>query len=132
VNIELPTEPLFDQGSGKLLILLQGAMDNVLYWKNVIKKYASTHRVLIPRLPLLSAPVSPERLGDLVEYLHRFRQERALDKAVLMGNVLGEQIAILYMMKYPEEIGQIILNCGSGYSISPADCKPGNIRLFEL
>lgn len=131
MNIKLPMKPILDHGSGNPLILLQGATDNLFHWKDVIERYSSTHRVLVPRLPLYSVPVSPKRFDDLVEYLHCFMEERALEKAVLRGNILGEQVAVLYLMKYPARVDKVILTCGSGYYLSPADWIPGNIRMFE-
>lgn len=77
IAIELPYKPLFDVGVGKPVILLHGLFGSLSNWGHVAYEFTSTHRVIIPRLPLYANPVSKERLDQLVIYLEKFVVEHA-------------------------------------------------------
>jgi len=110
----LDFKPLFDVGHGPTIILLHGLFGNLSNWGHVAFEFTSTHRVIIPRLPLYSKPVSAERLNDLVEYLEQFISAHQLDKVTLIGNSLGGHVAILYAFNNPERVEKLVLTGSSG------------------
>ena len=107
-------KPLFDVGEGKPVILLHGLFGNLSNWGQVAYEFTGTHRVLIPRLPFYSAPLSTARLNDLVCYLEDFIEAYALDKVTLMGNSLGGHIAVLYACQNPSRVNNLVLAGSSG------------------
>jgi len=101
-------------GEGKPVVLLHGLFGNLSNWGHVGYEFTATHRVLIPRLPLYSTPLSVERLNDLVRYLEEFIDVHTKDKVILMGNSLGGQIAVLYAYQNPSRIDKLVLTGSSG------------------
>jgi pimeloyl-ACP methyl ester carboxylesterase len=112
--IELPTVPLFDVGEGEPIILLHGLFGNLSNWGQVAFEFTATHRVLIPRLPLYSTPLTRERLDNLVDYVENFIDELGLEQVTLMGNSLGGHIALLYAWRHPEKVKKLVLAGSSG------------------
>ena len=112
--MKLDYEPLFDVGEGEPIILLPGIFGNLSNWGGVAFEFTSTHRVLIPRLPFYSQPITEQRLDDLVQYVAQFIEVHKLDKAILIGNSLGGQIALLYAWGHPEKVREMVLTGSSG------------------
>lgn len=112
--IALDYKPLFDVGHGQPVVLLHGLFGSLSNWSYVAYEFTATHRVIIPRLPLYSNPISKERLNDLVGYLQDFIEAHQLEKIILMGNSLGGHIALLYTWKNPEHVQKLILTGSSG------------------
>lgn len=114
VTIELPFQPLVDVGAGEPIVLLHGLFGNLSNWNQVTQEFSVTHRVLIPRLPLYSNPITKERLHTLVDYVTNFIEAHSLDKVVLMGNSLGGHIALLYAWQQPKKVKKLVLTGSSG------------------
>ncbi len=114
MNSDLPFEPLVDIGAGDPVILLHGLFGDLSNWRNVIDEFSPTHRVIVPRLPLYSTPISRERLDNLVDYLDNFVETSNLQNCVVMGNSLGGHVALLYAWKRPDRVKKLILTGSSG------------------
>lgn len=112
--MELEHHPLFDVGEGEPVILLHGLFGSLCNWEHVAYEFTGTHRVLIPRLPFYTMPISSERLNDLVTYLENFIEEHRLDKVTLIGNSLGGHLAILYAWQNPSRVRKLVLAGSSG------------------
>lgn len=110
----MPTEPLVDLGIGDPIILLHGLFGNLSNWRSVIDEFSSSHRVIVPRLPLYSIPISKERLDNLVDYLDDFIETNELKDIVIMGNSLGGHVAILYACRRPDRVKTMVLAGSSG------------------
>jgi 2-hydroxy-6-oxonona-2,4-dienedioate hydrolase len=110
----LDFKPLFDVGHGPPIVLLHGLFGNLSNWGHVAYEFTSTHRVIIPRLPLYSNPISRERLVDLVEYVAQFIKYHDLGKVTLIGNSLGGHIGLLYTFNSPEHVEKLVLTGSSG------------------
>jgi pimeloyl-ACP methyl ester carboxylesterase len=113
-ELTLGYEPLLDEGFGEPVILLHGLFGNLSNWNHVAKEFALTHRVIVPRLPLYSTPLTQARLDDLVEYVASFIDAHQLRKVTLMGNSLGGHIALLYAWREPSRVKKLILTGSSG------------------
>jgi 2-hydroxy-6-oxonona-2,4-dienedioate hydrolase len=114
MEIKLDYKPSFDVGEGEAIILLHGLFGNLSNWGKVVYEFSSTHRVIVPRLPFYSKPISSERLHDLVLYLKNFMDYHQLEKATLMGNSLGGHVSLLYAWQYPERVEKLVLAGSSG------------------
>ena len=107
-------QPLLDAGHGKPIILLHGLFGNLSNWAQVAHEFAVTHRVIIPRLPLYSNPISRERLNDLAAYVEDFTNYHQLETITLMGNSLGGHIALLFAWQHPSKVHKLVLAGSSG------------------
>jgi 2-hydroxy-6-oxonona-2,4-dienedioate hydrolase len=107
-------KPLLDAGEGEPVILLHGLFGNLSNWGHVVDEFKTTHRVLIPRLPFYTRPITRQRLDDLVDYINDFIEENQLQKIILMGNSLGGHVALLYAWKYPALVRRLVLAGSSG------------------
>jgi pimeloyl-ACP methyl ester carboxylesterase len=114
MSLRLDYKPLFDVGEGEPMILLHGLFGNLSNWGHVVYEFTSTHRVLVPRLPFYSSPLSRERLNDLADYLGDFIEHHGFKKVTLMGNSLGGHIALLYAAKEPSRVNKLVLAGSSG------------------
>lgn len=119
--MKLDYTPLVDTGFGEPLILLHGAFGNLSNWSYVLHEFSPTHRVLIPRLPFFSLPVSAERLDDLVRYLENFIEHFRLNKITLIGNSLGGHLALWLAWHHPSRMKNIVLAGGSGLFENSSD-----------
>ncbi|HEY8936350.1 MAG TPA: alpha/beta fold hydrolase [Cyclobacteriaceae bacterium] len=107
-------KPLLDLGEGEPVILLHGLFGNLSNWGHVVDEFKTTHRVLIPRLPFYTRPITRQRLDDLVDYITDFVEEHQLQKIILMGNSLGGHVALLYAWKFPALVRRLVLAGSSG------------------
>lgn len=112
--MKIDHKPLFDVGQGEPIILLHGLFGNLSNWGHVAYEFTSTHRVLIPRLPFYSNPITKERLDDLVDYIETFVEEHGFEKIILMGNSLGGHVALLYAWRHPNKVKRLVLAGSSG------------------
>jgi 2-hydroxy-6-oxonona-2,4-dienedioate hydrolase len=107
-------KPLYDVGEGEPVILLHGLFGNLSNWNYVIDDFSKTHRVLVPRLPIDTHPITRTRLDSLVDYVEGFIETHKLDKVILMGNSLGGHVALLYTWRQPRKVKRLILAGSSG------------------
>jgi 2-hydroxy-6-oxonona-2,4-dienedioate hydrolase len=107
-------EPLVDAGAGEPMILLHGLFGNLSNWGHVTHEFSSTHRVIIPRMPFYTNPISRARLDDLVFYLENFVTHHQLGHITLMGNSLGGHVALLYAWQQPANVSKLVLTGSSG------------------
>lgn len=114
MSVRLDYKPLFDVGEGEPIILLHGLFGNLSNWGSVADEFTGTNRVLVPRLPFYSSPISRERLNDLATYLEEFIDHHNLQKVTLMGNSLGGHVALLYTWKNPHAVHKLVLAGSSG------------------
>jgi 2-hydroxy-6-oxonona-2,4-dienedioate hydrolase len=115
-GIKIPDnlETYLDTGKGQPIILLHGLFGNLSNWEKVAEEFSSSHRVIIPRLPLYDISLTDTRLDKLVRFLDNFIKRRELKDIILMGNSLGGHVALLYALEHPENVGKIILAGSSG------------------
>lgn len=98
----------------KNIILLHGLFGTLSNWENVQKEFGSRFRIFAPELPLLNSHRSDSRLGELVVFLEKYISDNGINKPVLIGNSLGGHIALLYTLRHPDQVNQLILTGSSG------------------
>ena len=104
-------------GKGDVVVLLHGSNDQAGTWFAVAPKLAKTHRVIVPDLAGHgeSGPhEGPLPLSLLVTRVHDVLAREDAKRVTLVGNSMGGWIAILYALKYPEQVERLVLEDASG------------------
>jgi len=96
-------------------VLLHGANDHAGTWFTVAPALARRARVILPDLP--GHGKSEPRTGPIPISLILTRLETLLAKErefTLLGNSLGGWLALLYTLKHPRQIKQLVLEASGG------------------
>ena len=97
------------------VVLLHGLLGEASNWATTIDALAALgYRVIVPVIPIDSLPVSQTTMDGVVQYVRAFINALDLDTVVLVGNSLGGQIALVYVLNYPESVVGLILSGSSG------------------
>jgi 2-hydroxy-6-oxonona-2,4-dienedioate hydrolase len=103
-----------DQGTGEPILLLHGLFGNLSNWLSVVEYFKTSHRLIIPRLPIFEGPRENANLHHLVIALHEFVTHHQIEELTLVGNSLGGHLALLYTIEHPEKVKRIVLAGSSG------------------
>jgi pimeloyl-ACP methyl ester carboxylesterase len=98
----------------EILLLLHGLMGGLSNFEGVIEHFSATHNVVMPTLPIYEMPMLTVSLDGLLTYLEEFTKYKGFDRVHLVGNSLGGHIALLYILKHPEQIASLTLSGSSG------------------
>lgn len=105
-----------ESGTGFPLILLHGNGEDCGYFKNQIPFFSEKYRVIAVdtrghgKSPRGTAPFS---INQFSEDLKAFLDGMKIDKAHILGFSDGANIAMRFAMKYPGNVGKLILNGGN-------------------
>jgi len=94
-----------------LLHGLFGAMSN---FSHLIEHFSKTHKVVVPVLPLLDLDLLHTSVGGLQKFVQKFIEYRKYSDIHLLGNSLGGHVALVHVLKHPENIKSLILTGSSG------------------
>jgi pimeloyl-ACP methyl ester carboxylesterase len=103
-----------DEGKGEILLLLHGLFGNLSNWSQVVDHFKTTHRVIIPIMPLTEMPMDEACVEGLTVFIEEFTETLDLDSLTLIGNSLGGHIALLYTLNNPHKVSKLILTGSSG------------------
>ena len=103
-----------DEGSGDVIILLHGLFGALSNWDGVVNDLSKTYRVIIPMLPIYDMPIKKAGLEGLTDFLEGFVKEMSLPAMTVMGNSLGGHIALIYALRNPAHVKQMVLTGSSG------------------
>ena len=124
-----------DEGRGPILLLLHGLFGALSNWEQVVREFSTTHRVIIPLLPVYDMPLTQAGVPGLVAYVESFVQALALPgRFAVLGNSLGGHIALVYALKNPARVGSLVLTGSSGLfedSMGGSFPKRGNYAYVE-
>jgi len=106
------TLPFDEYGSGPCTVLIHAFPFDRRMWKHVARPLAETRRVIVPDLRgfghASSMPLA-RTLDEHAEDLVRLLDERAIDKASLVGLSMGGYIALAFAERYPSRLAQLVL-----------------------
>ena len=103
-----------EEGEGETLMLLHGLFGALSNFKDLIEHFRKSYKVVVPILPLLDMDLLHTSVGGLQKYVHRFIEHRKYENIHLMGNSLGGHVALVVILKNPDNIKSLILTGSSG------------------
>lgn len=124
-----------DRGTGPVVVLIHGLGDQASVWKGSIDPLAKTHRVVA--LDLIGfghsdKPPFDYRPETLVDFLDGFLRALQVERASLVGNSLGGQVAALYAIEHPSRVDRLVLVDAGGYGINPNTISPRMKQALRL
>lgn len=114
-----------EKGKGMPLILLHGNGEDGTYFVHQIAYFSKQYRVIAVdtrghgKSPRGTAPFTIEQFAD---DLYNFMEMMKIPEAVILGFSDGANIAMEFVMKYPERVKALILNGGN---LNPKGVKRG-------
>ena len=124
-----------DEGRGPILLLLHGLFGALSNWEGVVREFATSHRVIIPLLPVYDMPLTQAGVPGLVTYVEGFVAAAALPATfTVLGNSLGGHIALVYTLTHPSRVARLVLTGSSGLfedSMGGSFPKRGNYAYVE-
>lgn len=103
-----------DEGEGETLVLLHGLFGALSNWEDVVGRFSSQYRVIIPLMPIYTMPVKQAGLEKLNEFVEAFVDYKGLGNFNLIGNSLGGHVGLIYTLRNPEKVKRLILTGSSG------------------
>ncbi|MEO9023113.1 MAG: alpha/beta hydrolase [Ginsengibacter sp.] len=103
-----------EEGEGEPLVLLHGLFGALSNFSHLVEYFKSTHKVIVPLLPLFDLDLLHTTVGGLHKFVRRFIEARGYDQIHLLGNSLGGHVALVYVLKNPENVKSLILTGSSG------------------
>jgi 2-hydroxy-6-oxonona-2,4-dienedioate hydrolase len=103
-----------EEGEGEPLMLLHGLFGALSNFAGQIEAFRSTHKVIVPILPLLELDLLHTTVGGLEKFLHKFVEYRDYKNINLLGNSLGGHVGLMYILRHPERIKSLTLTGSSG------------------
>ncbi len=103
-----------EEGQGEPLVLLHGLFGALSNFKDLIDHFSTTHKVIVPMLPLFELDLLHTSVSGLQKYVHRFLETKDYHDVHLMGNSLGGHVALVHVLKHPERIRSLTLTGSSG------------------
>jgi pimeloyl-ACP methyl ester carboxylesterase len=117
MEYEIKKEDKFEYlevGEGDTLMLLHGLFGALSNFSDLIEKFRTTHKVVVPLLPLFDLDILHTSVGGLAKHVTQFIELRGYEKINLLGNSLGGHVALVYTLKHPEKVNSLILTGSSG------------------
>ena len=121
-----------EKGKGMPLILLHGNGEDGTYFVHQIAYFSKQYRVIAVdtrghgKTPRGTAPFTIEQFAD---DLYDFMEMMEIPEAVILGFSDGANIAMEFVMKYPERVKALILNGGN---LNPKGVKRGTQIPIEI
>ena len=101
-------------GEGEPLMLLHGLFGALSNFSHLIEKYRTTHKVIVPILPLFDLDILHTSVTGLAKYVSKFIEYKDYNQIHLLGNSLGGHVGLIYALKQPERIKSLTLTGSSG------------------
>ncbi|HRN58295.1 MAG TPA: alpha/beta hydrolase [Agriterribacter sp.] len=103
-----------EEGNGETLILLHGLFGALSNFGDLIEYFRRQYKVVVPMLPLLELDLLHTSVGGIEKFVNKFIEHKAYSGIHLLGNSLGGHVALLHILKHPENIKSLILTGSSG------------------
>ncbi|MEN9597856.1 MAG: hypothetical protein RL596_167 [Bacteroidota bacterium] len=103
-----------EEGEGEILLLLHGLFGAMSNFEHLIDHFSKNFRVVVPILPLFDLDIFHTSVGGLEKYVQKFIETRGYHGIHLLGNSLGGHVALVHVLKHPEQIKTLSLTGSSG------------------
>ncbi len=114
-----------EEGEGEPLILLHGLFGALSNFEHLIEYFRQTHKVIVPMLPMFELDLLHTSVGGFAKYINKFIEKKGYLNYHLLGNSLGGHIALVHILKHPENVKSLILTGSSGlYESGMGDSYP--------
>jgi 2-hydroxy-6-oxonona-2,4-dienedioate hydrolase len=117
MNYELKEVDKFkfiEEGEGKTLLLLHGLFGAMSNFADLIEHFRKSYKVVVPILPLFDLDIFHTSVGGLQKFVNKFIETRGYRNIHLLGNSLGGHVALVHVLKHPEQIKTLTLTGSSG------------------
>ena len=117
MNYEIKQHDKFkylEEGEGEPLLLLHGLFGALSNFADLIEHFRSTHKVIVPMLPLFDLDIFHTSVGGLQKHVHKFIETMGYNNIHLLGNSLGGHVGLVHVLKHPEKIKTLTLTGSSG------------------
>lgn len=101
-------------GEGETLMLLHGLFGALSNFSDLIEKFRTTHRVVVPLLPLFDLDILHTSVTGLAKYVTQFIEHKGYHDINLLGNSLGGHVGLVYVLQHPEKVKSLTLTGSSG------------------
>lgn len=103
-----------EEGQGEPLVLLHGLFGALSNFKELVDHFKSSHRVIIPMLPLFDLNILDTSVSGLAKHVQKFIEAKELKDVHLLGNSLGGHVGLVYTLKNQHLVKTITLTGSSG------------------
>jgi 2-hydroxy-6-oxonona-2,4-dienedioate hydrolase len=103
-----------EEGEGEILLLLHGLFGAMSNFEHLIGHFSKNFKVVVPILPLFDLDIFHTSVGGLEKYVQKFIETRGYHDIHLLGNSLGGHVALVHVLKHPEQIKTLSLTGSSG------------------
>lgn len=101
-------------GEGEPLVLLHGLFGALSNFSDLIEKFRTTHKVIVPLLPLFDLDILHTSVTGLAKHVTQFIEHKDYQNVNLLGNSLGGHVGLVYVLKHPERVKSLTLTGSSG------------------
>ncbi|OGN91869.1 MAG: hypothetical protein A2Z70_03700 [Chloroflexi bacterium RBG_13_48_17] len=106
-------------GNGMPVVLIHGFMGMTYDWRFNIQelgKHFSVYALDLPGFGYSDKPLNYDYSSNgYAEFIASFLDAHRIERAVLVGNSMGGQIALMSCLKYPERVAGLVLIDSGGY-----------------
>ena len=126
-----------DEGNpnGEVLVLLHGFGMSLHVWEKWVAELGDTYRLISFDWPGygLSTPIRDGTYSrnEMTDYLVSVLDWMNIDKSVLVGHSMGGEIAMNYIVDYPEKVQALVLISATGLKIDRSDKSPRTLELTK-
>jgi 2-hydroxy-6-oxonona-2,4-dienedioate hydrolase len=117
MNYEIIQEGKFkyiEAGEGEPLMLLHGLFGALSNFKDLLDYFSKRNKVVVPMLPLFELDLLHTTVGGLEKHVQKFIEFKGYNNIHMLGNSLGGHVALVHVLKHPENIKSLILTGSSG------------------
>ena len=81
-----------DEGTGRPIVVLHGLFGALSNFDELIARFKSSYRVIVPLMPLYDMPLVKTGVPSLSKFILSFISEMGLTDIILLGNSLGGHV----------------------------------------
>ena len=107
------------QGGNQDVLMLHGLFGSMSNFKYLIEEFGDKFNIIVPILPILTAPKEEVGLDGLLKFINGFVNYKGFKNLHVLGNSLGGHLAQIFALANPEKIKSLTLTGSSGLFENP-------------